>query len=654
MLFSIGFSRRTVISAIMVCLLAVGISIGFHLWERGDKPDPRLEAFVQRHPPVDIIFTSRSEPASFEAAAPEGEVYTYPGQPLWQAREGRLRRLSSEGKVFELTWGKSLPDGSTLIDVMSPAVSADGKKVIFAGRKSNEDRGHFRLYEVNVNGTGLRQLTGGSDDIGCVKVPPMRYGVDGKRLSDLERRRIDFDDVDPVYLPGGRIGFVSTRRPDLGRGHSRRASHIWMMRQDGDDKRPLSANRNNDRWPYFMQSGFLTFSLWSRNTEVVTSDRREVLPFDPDCSWATVPTNGWFAAVVDPASSLFGALVKVNNPVWRPRPLFNGRIAYMTPSHPGSQKDGLVPSGMLQVEQAKANLITTAPSATPAGYAQPRRADSGRVALRVADGNGHLYSFATPSPCPVRSVVLAGAAFSDELPEFDATQYGIYIVNENWKAAKGEVLTADQVGLKLLFDDPDFVDAEPVAVYRRPEYEINWEPVPATPGNAKNLVPLAGGERFQGPLAQLESESLYSDQVDGMSGNSTDIAESPIFSAPPNGSIAEILVYASYRDRFDDPDLERIKGGWELVARVPIKETDGFDELLPAGVPIVLAGVGKDGRVVEWESISKDSTGFRAKSYAFAGDHYSALKPMRYHFCIGCHPGHSQIGTVDHREQWPP
>jgi hypothetical protein len=52
-----------------------------------------LRAFVHNSPPVAVVFTSRTEAASLEAAAPSGEGFTYAGQPLWQAREGRVAAL---------------------------------------------------------------------------------------------------------------------------------------------------------------------------------------------------------------------------------------------------------------------------------------------------------------------------------------------------------------------------------------------------------------------------------------------------------------------------------------------------------------------------------------------------------------------------------
>jgi len=62
-----------------------------------------------------------------------------------------------------------------------PDLSFDGKRVLFSFRPHNEKT--FHLYEVNIDGTGLRQLTSGM-----------------------------FDDLDPVYLPDGKhIVFTTTR-----------------------------------------------------------------------------------------------------------------------------------------------------------------------------------------------------------------------------------------------------------------------------------------------------------------------------------------------------------------------------------------------------------------------------------------------------------
>src|SRR5438477_12912056 len=110
-------SLRTRLVIAGVVVLAAAGSAGYWFFLRPDPGDPRLNAFVRGRPPVPVVFTSRTEPASFEAAAPEGEGHHYPGRRPCAAREGRLRLLTPRGTVPELTWGKPLPGGGTRADV---------------------------------------------------------------------------------------------------------------------------------------------------------------------------------------------------------------------------------------------------------------------------------------------------------------------------------------------------------------------------------------------------------------------------------------------------------------------------------------------------------------------------------------------------------
>src|SRR5207249_3364430 len=125
-------------------------------------------------------------------------------------------------------------------------------------------------------------------------------------------------------------------------------------------------------------------------------------------------------------------------------------------------------------------------------------------------------------------------------------------------------------------------------------------------------------------------------------GQKTDIGEGAIFRSPPSGDIQLVRFYASYRDRFDDPDKPRIVGGWKVIKEQQMPGlNDHFDVRLEAGVPFVIAGFDKDGKVTKWTTAAKDSSGKHGAFYAFAGDHYSAVKAGRYDFCAGCHAGHS-------------
>jgi hypothetical protein len=626
-----------------VAVLTAGLA-AWYLWP--DPGDPRLRAFVRARPPVPVIFTSRSDPASLRAAAPEGEGYTYPGQPLWQAREGRLRVLTPHGTVRELTWGQVLPGGGRIIDVMSPSVSPDGETVYFAGRR-DDDHGRFRLFRVGLNGRGLRQLTGGPDDPGCSAVPPMRFAADGSVLPDDRRRRTDYDDVDPAPLDadGARLIFASSRHPDLGRGGRRRATALWVVNVETGAMRSYTANRANDRWPYPMFGGYVAFSLWSRVPEVVSADRTELRPLSPGEEGATRPADLWQGAFVQNNGEHFGSLVKPDVPVWRPRPLFNNRIAFMTTlGDPAAFADGRDVPPPLTVAQAEGGLIQGVPSARPADVPLPAREGGGLVRGPTADRDGRPISLATPGPCPGGKVVLAGAPLEPGEAAPPPARYGLYLAADDWGPA-GEG-SAERIGLTLLFDDPDLVDAEPVAAYARQMREAS-NPDPPAPASAESLR-LAGGRDYHGPVGQVFNSGVYLALMPDQPGQRTDAGRGPVFDRPPEKSIDHLRVYASYRDRFDDPDRPRVEGGWELLARAPVREDGGVGFTIPTGVPTVLAGFDKDGKVASWTTPAADAAGRRATFYAYAGDHYSGARPGARHFCTGCHPGHSGVAAYQH------
>jgi hypothetical protein len=592
---------------------------------------------------VPVVFTSRSEPVSFQAAAPSGEGFTAPGQHLWAAREGRLRLLTPAGTVRELTWGKPLSDGGTLIDVMSPSVSLDGKRVLFAGRKAAPDAGHFRLYEIGVDGSGLRQLTGGPDDPGCTALPPLRWRADHSLIPDDERRTTDYDDVDPVELnyTDHRIAFVSSRTPDLGRGHSRRSTTLWVRHADGRFEQ-MTGNRNNDRWPFLLSSSYLAFSLWSRNQEVVPADLGDLRPYDGSAG-ATKPIDAWLGALVQIPGGLFGMLVKPNIPLWRPRPLFVNRIAFMT-TLGGAGASGDAPP--LTVVQALPGMITSSPSAAAPGHPLPKPEGTFLRRGPDRDADGRPLRLATPSPCPPNHILLAGAPVAEGAAGPDPGAYGLYLARDDWPEGTAPA-DASVIGLQLLFDDPDLVDAEPVAVYERtpPMHDPKAPPTVGAPPATWSLV---GGRAYHGPTGAVFSTGLdRSTTMDDLPGQRTDTGQGPVFHNPPNGAIDHLRIYAAHRDRFDDPDRPRVPGEWELLLKVPVKN-GAAGTWVPTESPTVLAGYDRDGHIVRWETPARDQAGHAASFYAYAGDHYSLTRPNARHFCVGCHPGHSGLPAASH------
>ena len=587
----------------------------------------------RRAPAVSIVFTSRTDASALRPEAPESEPFREPVKAPWAASEGRLRRLDPDGQLVELTWGRRTADGSTLVDVMSPSVTLDGERVLFAGRKTQSDR--WRIYEIRVDGSGLRQLTGGSSDSGCAAVPPLRFHADGSRMSDEERRRIDYDDVDPADLGPNGFAFASSRLPDLGRDHTRRATQIWTWALDAKAPEPLTANRNNDRWPVLIAGDQILFSLWSRNREAVTADLTRVQPVSMGGEFATRPSDHWMAAVVMTNAAQFGYAIKAIEPVWRPRPLFNGRIAFMTAPTPGSS---------LRLAQADWGHIRTAPSSLSAGEDLPYEGGAARHFGPSRDAKGRELIAACPSASPDGAVLFAAAPVGSSPQSF-----GIYKVAEDWTAALPIP--------RLLFDDPDLVDCEPVAVYPR---RFLPEPRRMTFAVAENYrkpssVKLDSGASYSGAMGYLENVALSTairnpiPWHDRSGEQKVDPRVNPLISPPSN--VASIAVYAANRDRFDDPLQLRIPGTYEKLAVLPVVGDDDLMGWVPSDLlrPTVLVGQDQDGKVARWTAAASGDRPQRTY-FAYAGDHYSAVRRDGYHYCNGCHAGHT-FSVLDTKER---
>jgi hypothetical protein len=115
--------------------------------------------------------------------------------------------------------------------VRDPQVHYSGSKIIFSYRKGGTK--NYHLYEINTDGSNLRQLTDG-----------------------------DYDELEPIYLPDGDILFCSSR--------CRRWVNCWftqvatMYRCDRDGKNiiPLSFNIEQDNTPWMLPDGRVLFMRW--------------------------------------------------------------------------------------------------------------------------------------------------------------------------------------------------------------------------------------------------------------------------------------------------------------------------------------------------------------------------------------------------------
>jgi hypothetical protein len=158
-------------------------------------------------------------------------IYTtyYDGSGRYKAGSGifTLSPVRPDGALTRLTDGMK-----TDAIYRDPDVSWDGERVLFSCKLDRKTACH--IYEVGADGTGLRQIT---DSL--------------------------YDDVDPCYLPDGRIAFISTRTERVTLCHNAfTVSNLHAMEPDGSDIRCISTNTIHDFTPSVLADGQVAVSQW--------------------------------------------------------------------------------------------------------------------------------------------------------------------------------------------------------------------------------------------------------------------------------------------------------------------------------------------------------------------------------------------------------
>jgi hypothetical protein len=164
------------------------------------------------------------------------------------------------GLVILDQWKTDRPKESVLLDGKLPAgcamhadLSFDGRRIVFAyaDHRLPRDLWQFFLYEIGIDGTGVRQITGRTDD-------PLTGS--GGRMTVLP------EDYDPCYLPDGGFAFISTRNQGGVRCHNGDrycpTYLLYRCEADGSNVRQLSFGEANEWDPAVMPDGRILWTRW--------------------------------------------------------------------------------------------------------------------------------------------------------------------------------------------------------------------------------------------------------------------------------------------------------------------------------------------------------------------------------------------------------
>ena len=187
--------------------------------------------FVKRHP-----YYSGHIYDDYFTWHPGGGIYVI--ENPWDAPEKQVVRA-----VIDPTTKETLGVGV----YRDPSLSYDGKRLLFAFK--GEPRGNTSIYEIGLDGKGLRRVTDPAKACGCDKEADGTVGT-GQH------------DITPAYLPDGRIVFTSTRTGAHVMCFSSRIDTLHTMNADGSDVKCISVNNQNEFNPAVMPDGRILYGRW--------------------------------------------------------------------------------------------------------------------------------------------------------------------------------------------------------------------------------------------------------------------------------------------------------------------------------------------------------------------------------------------------------
>lgn len=190
------------------------------------------------------------------------------------AAGGRLIVRESDGRMRELAAGR-------FFDVSDPAVSYDGRFIAFAALAHRDSA--WRIWRIRIEGTQLAPVTRTDRTADLAS----RFGAEAARFAR-------YDDIDPCWLPDGRLVFASTRWPWRAQQGRVLATNLWVVNADGSDLKRITGERNGAEAPSIdPRTGRVVYARWFFSKYMasetgVTEDRAHALPADTVDLWHAI------------------------------------------------------------------------------------------------------------------------------------------------------------------------------------------------------------------------------------------------------------------------------------------------------------------------------------------------------------------------------
>ncbi len=202
--------RKTIASP-SVAYAAAGLAVALLLPATGCRDSAPDDVIVQEETTDALVFVKTKGEETLNRSWAEGNLY-------------KLSPISPDGTVTPIT-------NFTGASISDPCVSFDGKRILFSMRPPGG--GNRNIYEINADGTGLRQVTSGGGH-----------------------------DFDPLYLPDGKIMFTSSRAGIMDEYNHAPAEVLFRCNADGTGLERVSNNMSDDFDPALANDGTIIYTRW--------------------------------------------------------------------------------------------------------------------------------------------------------------------------------------------------------------------------------------------------------------------------------------------------------------------------------------------------------------------------------------------------------
>lgn len=166
-------------------------------------------------------------------------------QPAPSADGMRRDDICRQARIVLLSPGSAKPETLTkdFHSACEPDVSFDGKRILFAGKRSSGD--NWNIFEMNADGSAVRQVT---NNLGNCRQPVYQSTF------------YTIVSTEPWY----QITFVSDAAGQVAEYGDQTTTDLYSCRLDGAGIRRLTFNPSGDQDPLVMPDGRILYVAWQR------------------------------------------------------------------------------------------------------------------------------------------------------------------------------------------------------------------------------------------------------------------------------------------------------------------------------------------------------------------------------------------------------